>query len=97
MTDLKPVEDLVEAQQRVLVFILGLKKPSFRTSDVIRKSAATDADGRSVGAILGSLYKNGYLDKVQGGRDKMWKLSDLAEDYREDIRKELASLKAYWR
>ena len=95
MKELKAVGDLPGAQQKALFAILNLKKPAFRTSEFVQKMGAS-VDGRSAGAVLGSLYRNGYLEKVQGGRDKMWKLASDAERSKEEIRKQLNKLKAYW-
>lgn len=95
MTHLRELDDLPEAQQKALFLILDLKKPSFRTSEVIKEMDGS-VSGRSVGAVLGSLYKNGYLEKIQGGRDKMWKLSEKAEQSHRDIKEKFNKVKAYW-
>ncbi len=96
MKELKKIGDLPEAQQKMLYAIIGLRKPAFRTSEMARKVKGDKANGRSVGAVLGSLYRNGYLDKVAGGRDKRWTLSDKVSNSLNDIKEELLRLKAYW-
>jgi hypothetical protein len=95
VTQLKKVADLPEAQQKALFTILRMNKPAVRTSEVYKKMGGV-MSGRSVGAVLGSLYRNGYLEKVSGGRDKMWRLSDAAEAVRDEIRKQVAGVKEYW-
>ncbi|TSC72613.1 MAG: hypothetical protein G01um101438_330 [Parcubacteria group bacterium Gr01-1014_38] len=95
MNDLKQVGDLPGAQQKALYTILRLDKPAFRTSDVRKKMEGT-ATGKSVGAILNALFRNGYLEKLQGGRDKLWKLSEQAETVRDEIRRKISAVKVYW-
>lgn len=95
MDSLKDVGDLPEAQQKALFAMFRLGKPAFRTSEVGKKMEGT-LSGRSVGAVLNALQRNGYLEKVQGGRDKMWKLSDQAEKIRDEIRKKISEVKVYW-
>lgn len=43
----------------------------------------------------GALYRNGYLEKLSGGRDKMWKLSDEADKARDSIREQREEVKVY--
>lgn len=95
MLQLRELKDLPESQQKTLDTLLRFQKPAFRTSEVLEKMGK-EMTGRSVGAVLGSLYRNKYLDKVQGGRDKMWKLSQKVEAERDDIKKQLGELKVYW-
>lgn len=95
MTPLKEPGDLPGAQQKALFEILKIQKDAFRTSELVALMGEA-VDGRSVGGVLGSLYRNGYLEKVQGGRDKMWKLSDDAEKSAEQVKEQLKSLKSYW-
>lgn len=95
MSPLKELDSLPEAQQKALAFILRMKKPSFRTSEVIPKT--DDAvSGQSVGGVLGSLFRNGYLQRLQGGRDKLWKLSEEAEQMRSKVQQQLGEVKQYW-
>ena len=96
MSELKPIDDLPGAQQKALFMILRLKQSAFRTSEIVEKLGG-DNDGRSVGAVLGSLARNGYLEKVQGGRDKTWKLSAEADSATPSLQHRLAELKQYWR
>ena len=93
--ELKKVIDLPEAQQKVLFTVLRTNKLAVHTSEV-HKSIGDVMTGRSVGAVLGSLYRNGYLDKVQGGRDKRWVLSKRAEVVRGEIKKQISEVKVYW-
>lgn len=95
MSPLKELDSLPEAQQKSLEVVLRLKKPSFRTSEIIPKLDVS-MNGRSVGGILGSLFRNGYLQRLQGGRDKLWKLSDDVEQQRDEIKKKLNQVKEYW-
>lgn len=95
MAQLKELDSLPEAQQKALAVIFRIKKPSFRTSEVIPKMN-NSMNGRSVGGVLGSLFRNGYLKRLQGGRDKMWKLSNAAEQLREEIKQQLLEVRAYW-
>lgn len=95
MDPLKDIGDLPEAQQKALFTILRLGKPAFRTSEVGKKMAGA-LSGRSVGAVMNALQRNGYLEKVQGGRDKLWKLSGQAESVREHIRQKISAVKVYW-
>ncbi|MFH1767377.1 MAG: hypothetical protein ABH826_04830 [Patescibacteria group bacterium] len=95
MNELKKVSDLPEAQQKALLAILKMNKPAFRTSEVHEK-LSDEMTGRSVGAVLGSLYRNKYLDKVQGGRDKRWVLSKQANAVRDEIRQQISEVKVYW-
>lgn len=95
MDELKTLNDLPEAQQKALAIILRLKKPAFRTSEIAAKMGDS-VNGRSVGGVVGSLFRNGYLQRLQGSRDKMWKLSDEADKSRDSIRKQLNEVKKYW-
>ena len=95
MSDLKTLDDLPEAQQKALAVILRIKKPAFRTSELIDKMEGS-VSGRSVGGVVGSLFRNGYLQRLQGSRDKMWKLSAEADKSRDMIREQLSEVKQYW-
>lgn len=95
MDPLKDIGDLPEAQQKALFTILRLGKPAFRTSEVGKKMPGA-LSGRSVGAVMNALQRNGYLEKVQGGRDKMWRLSANADANRDEMSKRISGIKAYW-
>lgn len=95
MNELKKVGDLHQSQQKILFTVLRMNKPAFLTSEV-QKKVSDNMTGRSVGAVLGSLYRNGYLDKVQGGRDKRWVLSKQAEAVRDEIKQQISEVKVYW-
>lgn len=95
MNELKKIGDLPEAQQKILFTVLRMGKPAFLTSEV-HKKVSDQMTGRSVGAVLGSLYRNGYLNKVQGGRDKRWVLSKQAEAVRDDVKQQISEVKVYW-
>jgi len=95
MNELKEVTNLPQAQQKALFTILRMKRPAVRTSEV-HENMDGNITGRSVGAVLGSLYRNGYLEKVQGGRDKMWKLSSKAEEVHNELKQEISKVKVYW-
>jgi len=95
MAELKNISDLPEAQQKILSVLLRIKKPAFRTSEVVEKIEDAPS-GKSVGGVLGSLFRNGYLQRLQGGRDKLWKLSAEAEQLQESLRQQLSEVKQYW-
>lgn len=95
MNELKKIGDLPEAQQKILFTVLRIGKPAFLTSEV-HKKVSDEMTGRSVGAVLGALYRNGYLDKVQGGRDKRWVLSKQADADRDEIKQQISKVKQYW-
>ncbi|HBE90642.1 MAG: hypothetical protein A3E37_03025 [Candidatus Andersenbacteria bacterium RIFCSPHIGHO2_12_FULL_46_9] len=95
MSALKTLDSLPEAQQKALAVILRMKKPAFRTSGVIPKTDKA-VNGQSVGGVLGSLFRNGYLQRLQGGRDKLWKLSEEAEKVRSKVQQQLGEVKQYW-
>lgn len=55
--------------------------------------------GHSVGGTIGALFRNDYLQRLQGSRDKMWKLSDEsdeAEKSKKAIKNQLNDLNQYW-
>lgn len=95
MSELRPIGDLPAAQQKALFTILRFHRPGFRTSEV-RNKMGKDTGGRSVGAVLGALYRNSYLEKVAGGRDKTWKLSDEVVQSGDIIKEQLKAVKQYW-
>lgn len=94
-TSLKDFHDLPQTQQKVLAVILRLNKKVFTSSEVTQKLSVRTG-GKSGGALLGALYRNGYLEKVAGGRDKVWKLADEAEKVRDDIKAQIFEFKVYW-
>jgi len=95
MSELKTLDDLPEAQQKALAAILRMNKPAFRTSEIAAKMGK-NVNGRSVGGVIGSLFRNGYLQRLQGSRDKKWKLSTEADKNRDEIREQLNEVKKYW-
>lgn len=95
MDPLRDIGDLPEAQQKALYTIIRIGKPAFRTSEVGKKMAE-ELSGRSVGAVMNALQRNGYLEKVQGGRDKMWRLSTNADTTRDEMSKRISEIKVYW-
>ncbi|MBI1833356.1 MAG: hypothetical protein HYR90_00875 [Candidatus Andersenbacteria bacterium] len=95
MSTLKPIGDLPAAQQQALFVILRFHRPGFRTSE-IRDKVGKDTSGRSIGAVLGALYRNGYLEKIAGGRDKLWKLAAQVEETRNEVAQQLVEVKSYW-
>lgn len=92
---LREVFDLPQAQQRALQAILQLRRDTFHTSDVA-KMIEYFAEGKAAGAVLGALYRNGYLKKLSGGRDKTWRLSDDAVKVRDELRKHIEEAKTSW-
>lgn len=95
VTELKEVFDLPEAQQRALHAILQLKGDTFRTSEVAKR-IEDFVEGKAAGAVLGALYRNGYLKKLSGGRDKAWRLVDEAVKVRVELRKHIEEAKTSW-
>ena len=95
MSRLKTLDDLPEAQQKALAVILRMKKPAFRTSELISKMDDS-VTGQSVGGVVGSLFRNGFLQRLQGSRDKKWKLSADADKNRDGIKEQLSEVKKYW-
>ena len=93
--ELKTVFELPQAQQRALHAILRLRRDVFRTSDVSRK-IEDFAKGKAAGAVLGALYRNGFLKKISGDRDKTWRLADEASRMRDELRGALSEVKEYW-
>lgn len=93
--ELKRVHELPETQQRALYAILQLRKESFNTSDVVKKIEYF-VEGKAAGAVLGALFRNNYLDKVQGGRDKRWVLSKQAKAVLDETKKQISDVKIYW-
>ncbi|MFH1353770.1 MAG: hypothetical protein ABIH36_00615 [bacterium] len=93
--DLKEVFDLPQAQQRALYAILQFRQDTFRTSDVARK-IEDFVEGKAAGAVFGALYRNGYLKKLSGGRDKSWRLSDEAIKTRDELRRHIGEVKISW-
>lgn len=95
METLKPLDSLPEAQQKALDVILRMKKTAFRTSE-IAANMPDSTSGHSVGGTVGALFRNGYLQRLQGSRDKKWKLSEAANKSKKAIQNELNELKQYW-
>jgi hypothetical protein len=46
---------------------------------------------------MSALYRNGLIEKIAGGRDKLWKLSNKVTKNKEKYKKEIAKVKAYWK
>ena len=94
-SEIKKVFDLSQAQQRALQAILQLRQDTFRTSDVSKKIEDL-VEGKAAGAVLGALYRNGYLKKLSGGRDKSWRLSDEAIKVRDELKQHIGEVKITW-
>ena len=92
---IKPFADLPQAQQRALDVILRLKKDAFYSSDV-QERIETRSGGKGAGAVLGALYRNNYLKKISGGRDKLWALTDEAKRIRPELLENILEVKGYW-
>lgn len=92
---LKSIRDLPVSQQKVLLVLFGLKKVTFTTSEIAGKVGEATT-GRSIGGVLGSLYRNGYLDKIAGGRDKTWTLAKEVVENKDGLKDSLREVKAYW-
>lgn len=95
MKKLREFSDLPQSQQRALDVILRLDKEAFYSSEIQEKIEGRSG-GKAAGAILGALYRNGYLEKISGGRDKMWKLAEGAAAAVVQIKQQLKEIKVYW-
>lgn len=96
---MKKVNELPQNQQKALYAILLLRQKSFLTSEVARKLTRfgwSINEGKSIGGVLSALYRNRFLKKLQGGRDKRWKLSNEAEKQLSQIKEMIDSVKIYW-
>lgn len=91
------VQSLSSNQQVALWVILRLNQNSFYSSDVAKSKFFTKKGKKAVGGILGSLYRNHFIDKVAGGRDKLWKLSDETEKNKQQYKDGLFRVKTYWK
>jgi len=77
-------------QQKMLLKIIKLGRP-FYTSEVTEDKSVRGRN--SAGGILSTFYRTGIIDKVSGGRDKLWKLGQ--EDWKQ-IQADIVSLEPYW-
>jgi len=96
---MKKVNELPQNQQKALYAILLLRQKSFLTSEIARKLIRLGwarNEGKSIGGVVSALYRNGFLEKVQGGRDKRWKLSNEAENQLSKVKETIDSIKTYW-
>lgn len=96
---MKKVNDLPQNQQRAFYAILLLRQKSFLTSELAIKLARLGWSlnkGKSIGGVISALYRNGFLEKIQGGRDKRWKLSNEAEKQLSELKRIMDSIKTYW-
>lgn len=96
---MKKVNELPQNQQKALYVILLLRQKSFLTSEVANKLIRlgwTRNEGKSIGGVMSALYRNGLLEKIQGGRNKRWKLSNGAEGQLSEIKKMIDFIKSYW-
>lgn len=96
---MKKVNELPQNQQKALYAILLLRQKSFLTSEVARKLTHlgwTKNEGKSIGGVVSALYRNGFLEKIQGGRDKRWRFSDEAGRQLSQIKEMINLIKVYW-
>jgi len=91
------INDLSSSQQVALWVILHLEQKSFYTSEVAKSKFFTNEGKKSIGGILSALYRNGFIEKVSGGRDKLWKLNEKVRRGRDYYLKEISKAKTYWR
>lgn len=91
------INNLSSSQQVVLWIILHFKQKSFLSSEVTKSKFFTEEGGKAIGGILGALYRNGFIEKISGGRDKLWRLNDEIEKNKECYKDQLFKVKAYWR
>jgi hypothetical protein len=96
---MKKINELSQNQQKALYTIFLLRQESFLSSEVARKLLSlgwVKGEGKSVGGVLSALYRNGFLEKIQGGRDKRWKFSEEVNRNLSGIKKLLDLIKTYW-
>lgn len=91
------IQNLSSSQQVALWVILKLNRKSFYTSEVTNSKVFTEQGKKAVGGIMSALYRNGIIEKVSGGRDKLWKLNPSVEEEKEFYIQEITKVKAYWR
>lgn len=91
------IKNLSPSQQVALWVILKFNKKSFFSSEIAGSEYLTEKGRKAIGGILGALSRNGFIEKVSGGRDKLWKLNSLIENNKEFYKKEITKVKTYWR
>lgn len=91
------INNLSPSQQMALWIILKEDKKAFYTSEVAKSKFFTDKGKKAIGGIMSALYRNGLIEKVSGGRDKLWKLSPAVEKNKKVYKNELYKVKAYWK
>lgn len=91
------IKDLSPSQQIALWVILHLKQKSFYTSEVANSEFFTNQGKKAIGGIMSALCRNGIIEKVSGGRDKLWKLNPSIEKEKEFYVQEITKVKTYWR
>ena len=91
------ISNLSTSQQVALWVILRLRHKSFFSSEVAQSSVFSEEGKKAIGGILSSLYRNGFIEKVSGGRDKLWRLNKEIENKRDFYKKEITKVKTYWR
>lgn len=91
------IADLSPNQQVALWVILHFRHKSFYTSEVAASSLFTRKGKYAIGGIMSSLHKNGVIERLSGGRDKLWKLNETVGKNREFYKREIFKVKAYWR
>jgi hypothetical protein len=91
------IKSLSSNQQVALWVTLHFRQKSFYTSEVGKSKFFTEKGKKAIGGILSALYRNGFIEKVSGGRDKLWKLSSNIEKSKEYYLNELLKVKTYWR
>jgi len=91
------IKDLSTSQQMALWVILRAGKKSFYTSEIAKSPFFTAKGKKAIGGIMSALYRNGIIEKISGGRDKLWKLSPSVERDKKSYKDKLFEAKAYWR
>lgn len=78
---------------------------SFRSSDFSQRArkfvmpALTTSSvdyGKFTGGVLSGLFRNGFLVRLAGGRNKVWTLSEEIRTNFEEYKKTLFEVKTYW-
>lgn len=103
---LKKVRDLPVLQQVGLYYVLDKlhspKSEGFKSSEFSQimlayiKTKDAAQHGKTIGGILSSLSRNGLIERVSGGRDPSWTISDEVKEQRLAYKKAVFNIKTYW-
>lgn len=80
---LKPVTELTLGQQQLLHAILSMNTVVFTTPEL--QSVIGFMSGESLGGVLGSLSRGGYIERLSAGRAKRWRVATVVIENRTRI------------